>query len=519
VRGRTTIGVVLAASLFAVGACASGDSDEGRPTTADVPPPTTVPADKAPPEVVDHPNDWTLPNRDYANTRAVFDTPIDSSTVADLEIVWSYELPGGGMFGNAATTPLIVGDVVYAASLTTVVHAVDRESGEGLWTAGSPGSMWGPTGVAVGWGKVFGTKIGASERGKLIVAYDSDSGEELWATDITINGGEVNIQPSVYDGLVFAATSLGVAPGVRGTLWALDQETGDVVWSFDTIESEDLWGNPDVNSGGGAWYPPAVDTEHDVVYFGISNPWPMPGAPGFPNASSRPGDNKWTNSTLALDTSSGELLWGFQAFPQDLFDRDHVLASLTEVDGRRIVISTGKGGVVFGLDATTGDELWSVSVGEHLNDDVTEFDGPLRVMPGAQGGVLTPIAVAGEVVYVTAVNAPTTYEAPEASSFGLNTELRTRPGNVVAIDASDGEILWDVEIDGDPLGGATVVNDLVFTATLGGRIVALDRETGEEVWDMQADGGINGWPAVAGDLIVWPVGLGEPPHLMALRVG
>jgi len=39
------------------------------------------------------------------------------------------------------------------------------------------------------------------------------------------------------------------------------------------------------------------------------------------------------------------------------------------------------------------------------------------------------------------------------------------------------------------------------------------------VWSFQAPGGINAWPAVAGDTIVWPVGLGRRPVLLALRLG
>ena len=44
--------------------------------------------------------------------------------------------------------------------------------------------------------------------------------------------------------------------------------------------------------------------------------------------------------------------------------------------------------------------------------------------------------------------------------------LSKEPGSeVVAVDAGDGSILWATEVDGDPLGGTTVVGDLVLTAT------------------------------------------------------
>jgi len=41
---------------------------------------------------------------------------------------------------------------------------------------------------------------------------------------------------------------------------------------------------------------------------------------------------------------------------------------------------------------------------------------------------------------------------------------------------------------------------------------------GREVWRFQASGGINAWPAVQDDTILWPVGLGPNPSLIALRI-
>ncbi len=259
----------------------------------------------------------------------------------------------------------------------------------------------------------------------------------------------------MHDGLVFAGIS-GFPAGIRGVVVALDQATGDIVWIFFTVEDENLWGNPEVNSGGGIWYPPALDAKTGTLYYGVGSPYPFPGAPGFPNATSRPGDNRWTSGTVALDVATGELRWGYQAFPHDLFDRDHVLVALAEAmtDGedRAVVVTAGKGNVVIGLDPATGAELWATSVGLHSNDDVESFEGGLKVLPGAQGGIVTPISVADGVAYVAAVNAATPYESPEQPSGGEGTELFTLPSNVVAIDIADGTILWDVEIHPDVLG-------------------------------------------------------------------
>ena len=102
-----------------------------------------------------------------------------------------------------------------------------------------------------------------------------------------------------------------------------------------------------------------------------------------------------------------------------------------------------------------------------------------------------------------------------ASSF----DFGAAKGELVAIDTSSGKIKWNYSFDTLNLGSATVVNDLVFTATYDGKIYAFNKITGEKVWEYQASGGINGWPAVTGDTIVYPVGLGKTPELLGFKIG
>ena len=550
VAGRFAIAAL--AVVVALSACSSPeDSEEPAPptsaptesaegpiaeataeATAEPEPTAEPPLAGSPSEVIEHADDWPLPNRDNAATRAVFNSPIDSTTVHRLEMAWTADVPGGSTWGNLATSPLILGDRVYVAGLDGGVHAIDSTTGENLWTAGNRGGLYGPSGVAVGWGKVFAIKIGNRFRGQLMAAYDADTGEEIWATEIAKGGSELNVQPFVYNGMVFASTS-GFPAGVRGTIYALDQATGEIVWSFATVEDEGLWGHPEINSGGGAWYPPALDTDTGTLFYGVGNPYPFPGAPGWPAGSSRPGDNRWTSGTVALDIATGELRWGFQAFPHDIFDRDHVLVTLAKAEDHGlehdVLVSAGKGGVAFGHDPATGDVLWRTSVGLHRNDNLESFNSPVEVLPGAQGGMVTPVAVAEGVFYAAVVNAPSYYESDQVASGGEGTQLFTRPSNVVAIDIATGDIVWVVEIiskfpevpSSDVLGGMTVVNDLLFTSTFFGELLALDRATGEIVWRHQAQGATNGWPSVAGDMIIYPIGLVEEPqvpHLLALRL-
>ena len=93
--------------------------------------------------------------------------------------------------------------------------------------------------------------------------------------------------------------------GNAGVIYALDQKDGAVKWQFSTVDSEDMWGNPGVNSGGGCWFPPAIDTRTGIMYWGTANPGPFPGLKIFPMARAAPGPIciptpcwRWTQLTV-----------------------------------------------------------------------------------------------------------------------------------------------------------------------------------------------------------------------------
>jgi len=467
--------------------------------------------------------DWPLPNHDYANTRATTSSSINSTNVTSLKPLWSFPIPGVGQWGAAATNPIIQGQAAYMQDLKSNVYALDLTNGALKWKKDYNLDGYGPNGLAVARERVFITK------GHYEAAALDMQGNELWSTrlsDLATVG--IDIQLMEFNGLVYVSTVPGTenanfyTGGGMGILYALDYQTGQIKWSFNTVEGDSLWGNPQVNSGGGAWFPPAIDTKTGIMFWGIGNPAPWPGTAEYPNASSRPGDNLYTNSLLAIKHDTGTLAWHQQPKPHDLFDLDlqnsPVLAAVDLGSGPvDIVIASGKLGKVLAYERATGKLLWSVAVGKHQNDDLTQLpEGMTQVFPGPLGGVETPIAYHEGIVYAPLLNLPADYTpiGIEASTF----DLSKATGELVAINAKMGEILWQQSFDNMNVGGATVVNDLVFTSTLDGKIYAFNRMTGEKLWEYQAPGGINGWPAVAGKTILFPVGLGPDPVLLALSI-
>jgi outer membrane protein assembly factor BamB len=511
--------VLIAAVALTAPACAGDDAattttTRTRSSSSIATSRTTMPAG-TPPEVVGAQGDWPLPNRDYANSRSTTSSHISADNVGKLDVAWKAAPPG---IGGLSTSPLVLGDTVYVEGGNGVVAAIDRASGDVRWTSRATGLNIGPFGVAVGDGRVYALNGSTG-----VVALDQRTGREVWTRNVTATKSTgIDIQPQVFDGMVIVATvpvSVGgiYAGGDHGVVYALDAATGKVRWQFDTVDSPNLWGNPKINSGGGAWYPPSIDARRGVAYVGIANPAPFPGTKEFPNGSSRPGANLYTDSLVALDLKTGKLRWYHQVTRHDIFDRDQVHAMTVRlVDGTDMVVSAGKSGVVVGLDPNDGTTRWRTSIGTHHNDDLRTLDGPTTISPGTYGGVLTPPASADGMVYLPVVDSPVVLRPNETAYFGA--EMGKNPGEVVALDARTGAVRWKTKVPGDPLGGATVVNDLVFTALLDGTVVALDRADGRIVWRRDVGGGINGWLSVADDTIVVPVGMANPAALVALSL-
>jgi outer membrane protein assembly factor BamB len=470
-----------------------------------------------PPEARSGATSWPYPDHDPSNSRLSTGSPVTAKDLNRLTTAWKVSATGG-----LPTSPIVVGQNVYVEDQVGEVFDINLTSGRVVWKSPSNGYSVGPVGVAVGWGKVFGVTPTS------LFALDESTGRQLWSTRLTRTMTDgIDVQPQVIGRDVIASTVPVSVKGIyiggdRGFVDAVGESSGKVLWSFDTVASPSLWGNPTINSGGGSWYPPSFSTASGLLYVGIANPAPFVGTTQYPNGSSRPGSNLYTDSTVALKITNGKLVWYHQADAHDLFDRDFVHTMIVRVpsaDGRparTVVVGTGKGGYVIGMDPKSGKQLWRTPVGIHRNDKLKALTGPTEILPGTFGGVLTPPASANGTVFVAALNAPDTLHPDQTEYFGGKTG--TMPGQVLAIDARTGRTLWNTHIPGDPTGGVTLVNNVVLTATLQGSIIGLSRSTGRILWTLKAPGGIDGWMSVAGRFLIIPVGDATPPTIWALRL-
>jgi alcohol dehydrogenase (cytochrome c) len=299
-------------------------------------------------------------------------TQITPENVENLKAVWRVHL-GSGLESkySGEAQPIVHKGVIYIVTGADEVSAVGVTSGQIIWKykANLDPSIttvccgWTSRGVALGDSKVYVGQLDG-----LLVALDQETGEPVWSTQVGRwqEGFTITSAPLYYDGLVITGTA-GGDRGVRGRVTAYDAGTGRQVWRFYTIpgpgevghetwpQDSDAW----KKGGAAVWHTPAVDPALGLIYFSTSNP-----GPDF-NGSFRAGDNLFSSSILAIEVKTGKYRWHFQEIHHDLWDYDApnpvVLFDL-EIDGvmRKAAAQAGKTGWVYILDRISGEPLLGI---------------------------------------------------------------------------------------------------------------------------------------------------------------
>lgn len=197
--------------------------------------------------------------------------------------------------------------------------------------------------------------------------------------------------------------------------------------------------------------------------------WPQVG--GYPNHSMQ---------NLALGPSPLKKAWSAKIGAGST-DELPLVAQPVLVDGRIYTLDTEA--EVTAFDVTNGQQIWKTNVSADKDDD--------NVIGGG-------IASSGGLLYVTS---------------GYN--------EVLALNPSDGSIIWRKTIPAASRAAPTVMDSRVFVTTLDGRLLALNAVDGAPLWDYTGIaeaatlvGGAS--PAASRDIVLPVFSSGE---ITALRVG
>ena len=236
--------VLVLASVLALFLTGCGKSGDGADTAA-APEPQLANVDAERIANTDaEPGQWMSHGRTYSEQRFSPLTQINSENVGELGLAWYGEFDTNR---GQESTPLFIDGVIYVSTAWSKVYAYDARTGQELWkfdpkVPGQSGTQACcdvvSRGIAAWNGKIY---VGTVD-GRLI-AVDAQTGQEVWSTqtiDANLEGRSYTITgaPRAAKGLVLIGNS-GAEFGVRGFVTAYDAETGEQRWRFWTVP-----GNP-----------------------------------------------------------------------------------------------------------------------------------------------------------------------------------------------------------------------------------------------------------------------------------
>ena len=494
--------------------------------------------------------EWLMWRRTYDHWGYSPLDQINASNVGSLRLAWAWTMEPG----MQETTPLVHDGVMFLPQACDFIEAVDARDGAPLWQYRRERVEHAATlACANRNAALYGDRLFLTTHDAYLVALDARTGEVEWEKQVgdwTV-GQHYSGGPQIIKSQVVAGMSGCYFINTGCWISAHDPETGEELWRTRTIPQQgepgsETWGAlPDEQRrGGSAWIAPSYDAELNLIYSGVGVPVPW----GSVQRDTGGGAVLYTNSTLALNADTGEMVWYFQHLPGDEWDQDHPFERIlveTEVapdadavtwlnpdirpgERRKVVTGVpGKPGLVWTLDAATGEFLWArptsyqnVIVGVDVegrkgiaNPDIKPraIEAETLVCPALNGGGISWQAVGyspqTNALYTPTNNTCMTYSLnPVEPTIGLHHASATtrrvqvpssdeQVGQLTAVDVATGRTRW-AHRQRAGIGGSvlTTGGGLVFVTDDARRFRAFDADTGEILWEQILNSSAGGFP-------------------------
>lgn len=354
--------------------------------------------------------DWPAYGATPGGTHYSKANQITPDNVAGLTLAWEHrsgdvrqanmdfgpgELPT--MQSSHQVTPIMVDDRLYYCTPFNRVFALDADTGAELWsfdpqlnldqerifTNCRGVSYWASGKVDTDGAGICEKRIVMGTQDARLIVLDADTGKPC--TDFGDKG-----QVDTSDGLSAhhpAEYGISSPPAILGNsvitggLVLDNQRTdspGGVVRSYDIRSGELLWawnpvppGGPDKNPDGtwrsgttNVWSIIAVDPARNLVFLPTGNTTPDYYG-GHRGGDPKNGLDYYSSALVALDGSTGDVVWHFQFVHHDVWDYDTpaqpTLVDI-EVDGKTVpaVVQVTKMGMTFAFNRETGEPLWPI---------------------------------------------------------------------------------------------------------------------------------------------------------------
>ena len=460
---------------------------------------------------------------------------IDTDNVASLKPVWSFST---GLREGHQAPPIVNNGYMYVSTPQNHVLALNAVTGDLLWryVRYLPDDLqqFHPTNRGVA---LYGDLAYLATVDAFLVALDALTGEVVWevAVEDYYNGYYMTMAPLIVEGVVMVGVSGGEL-GIRGFVAAFDAETGEELWKTYTIPApgepgSESWPEDTWKTGGvPVWITGSYDPDLNLTYWGTGNGGPWMG-------DTRPGDNLYSTSVIALDPKTGELKNHHQYHWNDSWDWDEVSAPLLidyEREGEIVkgLVHPGRNGYLWFLERSA-EQITFVDANPYVYQDVftsidaitgrPEYDMTKKpgtgyeasFCPSLWGGKDWPPAAfdpnsrllfipANENVCSTMVGEEIEY-SPGRAYMGRGTsddggffvrDGADHIGELQAWNVDTGERAWTTTFESHNWGPIlATAGDLVFMGGTNDRkFRAFDSTSGKVLWEYPTNSGVIGVP-------------------------
>jgi len=414
---------------------------------------------------------------------------LTADQVPRLRLEWAFGFPDTT---SAWAQPTIAGGRLFVGSQNGTVYSLDAATGCVAWTFTAESGVRAAISIGArtrsGRQPAYAAYV-ADQQG-FVYALDAATGRMLWKRKVDDHPlVRLTGSPTLHAGRLYVPTSSyeegGRPPGYacctfRGSVVALDAQTGSVVWKTYTIpeaprllrayaDGTELRGP----AGGAIWSAPTIDVKRGAIYVGVGNTYSGPA-------------QSTTDAILAFDLATGAMRWArpmasatpdvFGCTPGDVncgdrpgpdfdFGASPVLATLTT--GRQLIIAGQKSGLVYALDPDKqGQQVWRYRAGGG----------------SGLGGIQWGIAADADRAYV-----------PVAEIYN------PAPGGLHAIDLATGAREWyappETPVCGKPsracsgaqFSAVSAIPGIVFSPSNDGAVRGYSAKDGKIVWQFDTN--------------------------------
>lgn len=454
--------------------------------------------------------DWPAYNNTANGQRYSGLDQITAANVAQLREVCRVQVADSGTFQAGL---IEIGGVLYLTTAHDTL-AIDARTCELRWR-----NVYHPKqadvfqinrGVAFANGRLFRGTPDAR-----LLAIDAVSGQTLWEQQVgdPVQGEFFSSVPAVWQGSLIIGAA-GSDWGIRGRVMAYEQDSGRELWRFYTVPrgkevGAESWQDPNTAryGGGGSWTTYTLDMASGEVFVPVGNP-----APDFV-PSHRPGANLFTNSVVVLDARSGALKWWHQMEANDGLDLDLGAAPMLywNSKGHAMVAFGSKDGHLYAVDRESRQRVFKTPVTTIEMPDKDPTPEGVHACPGPVGGVewngpawdeQNKLLVIGAVDWCALIKSDEVAFQPGkflvAGSWVWDEE---RSGWISAVDPDSGAVRWQYHAEGPVVAGITpTAGGVTFSGDMSGNFLALETRTGAVLHKVSTGG------AVAGGVITYALG-------------